>query len=95
VAIADSGAQTCACGVDVIQSLGLDEHDLIPTSHRILGITMTAMNIAGVSKANDIRQQEYIRILLVPPSPARSRIPARNIPSHSNKHQRNEVLIRE
>ena len=47
-AIADTGAQTCACGLDVIHKIGLDEADLIPTSHNINGVTATAMNIAGV-----------------------------------------------
>ena len=47
-AYADSGAQTCACGMEILRSLGLDESDLIPTSHRILGVTATAMTIAGV-----------------------------------------------
>lgn len=47
-ALADSGAQTCACGVDVIRELGLDDSDLVPTSHRILGVTLTALDIIGV-----------------------------------------------
>ena len=47
-AYADSGAQTCACGLDALHSLGLHETDLIPTSHRILGVTSTAMDIVGV-----------------------------------------------
>ena len=40
--------QTCACGLDALHALGLDETDLIPTSHRILGVTSTAMDIVGV-----------------------------------------------
>jgi hypothetical protein len=47
-AYADSGAQTCACGIDTLRYLGIAESDLIPTSHRILGVTSTAMDIAGV-----------------------------------------------
>ena len=31
-----------------MHSLGLDKTDLIPTSHRILGVTSTSMDIAGV-----------------------------------------------
>jgi len=47
-AYADSGAQTCACGTETLHSLGMDESDLIPTSHRIVGVTSTAMDLAGV-----------------------------------------------
>jgi hypothetical protein len=47
-AIADTGAQTCACGLDVIRALGISEQDLVPTSHRITSVTSAAMDIAGV-----------------------------------------------
>ena len=47
-AYVDSGAQTCACGLDALHSLGLDETDLKITSHCILGVTSTAMDIVGV-----------------------------------------------
>ena len=40
--------QTCACGLNALHYLGLDETDLIPTSHRILGVTSTFMDIVGV-----------------------------------------------
>lgn len=46
--IADTGAQTCACGPEIIRELGLAEQDLVPTSHRINGVTSSAMDILGV-----------------------------------------------
>ena len=61
VAFADSGAQTCACGFDVLHELGLNERDLIPTSHRILGVTMTSMDIAGVFLAKISTGTTYTR----------------------------------
>jgi hypothetical protein len=48
LAFADSGAQKCACGLDTLHELGMTERDLIPTSHRILGVTMKSMDISGV-----------------------------------------------
>ena len=65
-ALADSGAQTCACGLDVLHELGLEERHLIPTSHRIMGVTGTAMDISGVflakltSGAGSTRQLIYV-----------------------------------
>ena len=65
-AYADSGAQTCACGIDTIHYLGIEERDLIPTSHRILGVTSTAMDLVGVFLAklssgdSDTRQVIYV-----------------------------------
>ena len=47
-AVADTGAQTCASGPGILQSLGLTVSDLIPTSHRIKGVTQSALNIQGV-----------------------------------------------
>ena len=47
-AVADTGAQTCPSGPGILQSLGLTELDLIPTSHRIKGVTQSALNIPGV-----------------------------------------------
>ena len=47
-AFADSCAQTCACGPDILTLMGLHERDLIPTSHRIIGVTKSALDILGV-----------------------------------------------
>ena len=47
-AIADTGAQTCAAGADLLDALGLSLGDLVPTSHRIKGVTKTYLDIHGV-----------------------------------------------
>ena len=47
-AIADTGAQTCACGPDVLRKLGISESVLVPTSHSISGVTSSSVDITGV-----------------------------------------------
>ena len=44
----DTGAQTCACGPEILDHLGIDSKHLIPTSHRIVGVTQSLMEILGV-----------------------------------------------
>ena len=45
--IADSGCQTCSAGTDVLELLGCPRTYLVPTSHQIVGITDSRLNIAG------------------------------------------------
>ena len=47
-AIADMGAQTCSCGLEVQKTLGYPDQYLIPTSHQIQGITEGPLDIRGV-----------------------------------------------
>ncbi len=46
-AVADSGCQTCSAGLDVLEEIGCPLEYLIPTSHRIVGITDSLLDIAG------------------------------------------------
>ena len=46
-AVADTGCQTCTAGVDVIENLCSEQY-LIPTKHRIVGITDASLAIAGI-----------------------------------------------
>ena len=46
-AIADTGCQTSTCGVDTLKMLNIPERYLIPTSHGIVGITDTRLQILG------------------------------------------------
>ena len=46
--VADTGAQTCASGPHLLTALGLEESDLIPTFHRIKGVTKSYLEIQGV-----------------------------------------------
>ena len=46
--LADTGAQTCACGLELLDILNIDSKYLIPTSHRIVGVTQSLMDIVGV-----------------------------------------------
>ena len=45
--LADSGCQTCTAGVDFLSEVGCPLSYLVPTSHRINGITHTGLNILG------------------------------------------------
>ena len=45
----DTGAQTCASGPELLSSLTLDVRYLIPTSHRIIGVTQSFMDIMGIA----------------------------------------------
>ena len=47
-AIADTGAQTCSSGPEIQRILKCPDKQLIPTSHRIKGITDNPLNIKGV-----------------------------------------------
>ena len=47
--LADTGAQTCASGPELLRVLNLHEKYLIPTSHRIVGVTQSFMDIIGVA----------------------------------------------
>ena len=44
----DTGAQTCASGPELLHILNMDAQYLIPTSHRIMGVTQSCMDIMGV-----------------------------------------------
>lgn len=47
-AIADTGCQTCTAGTNVVEKLGCPKTYLVPTKHRIMGITETSLAIQGV-----------------------------------------------
>ena len=47
--LADTGAQTCACDINVMRSIGLKAQDLLPTSHNLLGATKNRLNILGAA----------------------------------------------
>lgn len=44
----DTGAQTCASSPDILRTLNVREKYLIPTSHKIVGVTKSPMDILGV-----------------------------------------------
>ena len=46
--LADTGAQTCASGPQILNALGIKQNDLIPTSHHIRGVTKSHLDIQGV-----------------------------------------------
>ncbi len=48
-AVADSGCQTCSAGIDVLEKIGCPLEYLVPTSHRIVGITDSLLDIAGAA----------------------------------------------
>ena len=45
--ITDSGCQTCSAGTDFLEQIGCPESYLVPTSHRIVGITTSSLDIVG------------------------------------------------
>ena len=47
--LADTGAQTCASGPELLEVLNMHPKYLIPTSHRIVGVTQSFMDIMGVA----------------------------------------------
>ena len=65
-AFADSGCQTCTAGTDLLKSLRYPQAALIPTSHKISGITETNLEILGAlplkftANGNSARQLVYI-----------------------------------
>ena len=46
-AIADTGCQTCTIGKEILQVLHCPENYMVPTSHRIVGITASSLGIIG------------------------------------------------
>ena len=46
-AYADTCCQTCTAGTDFIEQINCPESYLVPTSHRIIGITASSLNIIG------------------------------------------------
>ena len=46
-AVADSGCQTCSAGTDVLNNIGCPVEYLVPTSHQIVGITDSLLDITG------------------------------------------------
>ena len=65
-AVTDTGCQTSTAGVDILKKLSIPERYLIPTCHRIIGITDTHLHIMGAllleMEYNDrvTRQMVYI-----------------------------------
>ena len=47
-AVADTGAQTCASGPELLEHVGIKRSHLILTSHRIRGVTQSNLDIWGV-----------------------------------------------
>ena len=45
--LADSGCQTTTAGVDFLESIGCPQSYLIPTSHQIIGITSSSLDLLG------------------------------------------------
>ena len=45
--LADTGAQICTAGVDLMESLGINKSYLIPTTMKVKGVTHSAMSILG------------------------------------------------
>ena len=45
---ADTGAQTCSSGTEILELLNCPEDYLIPTSHRIRGIKKSSLDIKEV-----------------------------------------------
>ena len=46
-ALTDSGCQTCTAGQDFLEDIGCPLSYLVPTSHRIMGITSSSLGIIG------------------------------------------------
>ena len=46
-AIADTGCQTCTAGKDILSKLCCPDNFMIPTSHKIVGITSASLGIVG------------------------------------------------
>ena len=46
-ALADSGCQTCTAGKELLDILDIPESFLVPTTHRIMGITKDSLGIIG------------------------------------------------
>ena len=46
-AIADTGCQTCTAGLEILELLNCPESYLVPSSHKIVGITHTSLGIVG------------------------------------------------
>ena len=65
-AVADTGCQTCTAGIDIIENLCTEDY-LIPTRHKIVGITDASLAIAGIAffrlqaeNGRETRQTVYI-----------------------------------
>ena len=65
-ACADTGAMTCSGGIEILKLLRCPEHLLLKTSHRIIGVTGTLLEVIGSlllrieSKGRITRQVVYI-----------------------------------
>ena len=65
-AVTDTGCQTSTAGIDILKKMGIEERHLIPTCHRIIGITDTRLRILGVLmlemdyKDRTTRQMVYV-----------------------------------
>lgn len=46
-AVADTGCQTTTSGIDILEKLNISQRSLVPTTHRIVGITDTRLTIIG------------------------------------------------
>ena len=64
--LADTGCQTCTAGEDFLKSIGCPQEFMIPTKHRIIGITNAELGVKGAVlvrlERNDMvsRQMVYI-----------------------------------
>ena len=65
-AITDTGAQTTSAGVGILKDLGINENMLVPTRHKIVGITDTPLEGIGAVFAkiqyNDATTKQMIHV---------------------------------
>ena len=65
-AVTDTGCQTSTAGTDFMQTMGMSERHLIPTCHKIVGITDTRLVILGVAmleiEANGLSTKQMVYI---------------------------------
>ena len=65
-AVTDTGCQTCTAGADFLEYIGCPESYLVPTSHGIVGITSSHLDVIGSvmlrieADGNDTRQMVHI-----------------------------------
>ena len=48
LAFTDTCAQTCIAGVVILRHMNVDQRSLIPTKHRIMGVTKSNLDICGI-----------------------------------------------
>ena len=74
VALADTGAQICTAGINLMSALGIDETYLLPTSMKIKGVTTTAMSVLATMILNISAGGKYTNQMVYIASEARKLI---------------------